>query len=64
MIYLGMAGMWKLLCFSCVNLDAMGVCGIIRRKWSCVFREGEMDKFSSGGDGDNAREFENEGLDG
>ena len=37
--------MWKPPCFSCGNLDSWRVCGIIWRKWSCVFAEGKMDKF-------------------
>lgn len=38
-------GMWKPLAFSCGNLDSRRVWGIIWRKWSCVFVEGDMDKF-------------------
>ena len=37
--------MLKPSCFSCGNLDSMGVCGIFSGKWSCVFVDGEMDKF-------------------
>lgn len=39
-------GMWKPLRFSCGNLDSRRVCGIFSGKWSCVFADGEMDKFS------------------
>ena len=30
---------------SCGNLDSRRGCGIFWRKWSCVFPEGEIDKF-------------------
>ena len=37
--------MWKPSRFSCGNLDSMRGCGSIWGKWSCVFADGEMDKF-------------------
>ena len=37
--------MWKRLRCSCGNLDSRRGCGIFSGKWSCVFAEGEMDKF-------------------
>lgn len=55
--------MWKPPCFSCGKVDSRRGCGNFSGKWSCVFADGEMDKFPQiGGDGDNAGEFENEGF--